>query len=89
MPRAEFPTEMEQSRLDALFNMKLATKHRVEALAAEVMAAPVSYDMDVDNIDPVADTLLNIYDEADANIAALRLITEDEVVSKFRQKPTP
>ncbi|GAA1513595.1 hypothetical protein [Brevibacterium permense] len=89
MPRAEMPTEMEQSRLDALFNMKLATKNRVEALAAEVMAAPVSYDMDVDNIDPVADTLLNIYDEADANIAALRLITEDEVVSKIRQKPTP
>ena len=89
MPRAEFPTEQEQSRLDALFNMKLATKHRVEALASEVMAAPVSYDMDPDNIDPVADTLLNIYDEADANIAALRLITEDEVVSKIRQKPTP
>lgn len=53
------------------------------------MAAPVSYDMDPDNIAPVADTLLNIYDEADANIAALRLITEDEVVSKIRQKPTP
>lgn len=89
MPSAEFPTEQEQSRLDALFNMKLATKHRVEALAKEVMAAPVSYDMDVDNIDSVADTLLNIYDEADANIAALRVITEDEVVSKIRQKPTP
>lgn len=89
MTRSTLPTDDDQARLDALFNMKLATKNRVQALAAEVMAAPVAYDMDVDNIDPVADTLLNIYDEADASIAALRLITEDEVVSKIPQKPAP
>lgn len=89
MSRAEFPTEQEQSRLDALFNMKLATKHRVEALAREIGAAPLNGRMDSDSITAFEDTLLSIYDEADASIAALRLITEDEVVSKIRQKPTP
>lgn len=88
MGRQEMPEQGDQSRLDGLFNMKLATKNRVEALAKEVMAAPVSYDMDPDNVDPVADTLLQILDEADASIAALRIITEDEVVSKIRRKPT-
>lgn len=88
MARQEFPDDETQQRLDALFNMKLATKNQVEALAKQVMAAPVSYDMDPDNIDPVADTLLDIFDEADTALAALRLITEDEVVSKIRRKPT-
>lgn len=88
MGRKEFPEAETQDRLDALFNMKLATKNQVEALAKQVMAAPVSYDMDPDNIDPVADTLLDIFDEADAALAALRVITEDEVVSKIRRKPT-
>lgn len=89
MPSAEFPTEQEQSRLDALFNMKLATKHRVEALAREVGASPLDHRMDSDSLTVLEDTLLTVHDEADASIAALRLITEDEVVSKIRQKPTP
>lgn len=89
MAGKEFPDAETQSRLDGLFNTKLATKNRVEALAKEVMAAPVSYDMDLDNVDPLADTLLEIFDDADAAIASLRLITEDEVVSKVRHKPTP
>lgn len=88
MGRQELPEAETQDRLDTLFNMKLATKNQVEALAKQVMAAPVSYDMDPDNIAPVADTLLDIFDEADAALAALRVITEDEVVSKIRRKPT-
>lgn len=39
-------------------------------------------------VDPVADTLLQIFDEADEALAALRIITEDKVVSKVRHKPT-
>lgn len=88
MARQEMPEQDTQDRLDALFNMKLATKNQVEALAKQIMAAPVSYDMDPDNIDPVADTLLQIFDEADEALAALRVITEAEVVSKMRRKPT-
>lgn len=88
MAGKEFPDDETQTRLDGLFNMKLATKNRVEALAKEVMAAPVSYDMDLDNAAAVSDTLLQIFDDADGSLAALRVITEDEVVSKIRRKPT-
>lgn len=83
--RQEFPERARQLSVDAVFTLCQQAKIRVEALADDLRALPLGYDTDDDTLQAIADQLLQIYDEADESIAAVRSIVEAEVMAKFRR----
>lgn len=84
MARQEFPDQETQNIIDAVFSLKIETKHRIEDLMNAVHRLSVDYNQDLGSTLAIGDTLRTIYDETNESIAAIRAIVEVEVLGKVR-----
>lgn len=84
MERKEMPDEATQELIDAVFNLKIETHHRLTDLANAVQRLSVDYSHDVGSALAIGDQIRTIYDDADEALLALRAIVEVEVIDKVR-----
>lgn len=84
MGRKEMPDEATQELIDAVFNVKIMTHHRLTDLANEVQRLSVDYSQDVATTRAIGAQILRVYEDADELLIGLRAIVEVEVIDKVR-----
>lgn len=83
--RMELPEPARMVEIDDVFELRLQAKMRLDHLSGMLRSLPLDYGKAPADLEPLADQLLQIYDEADESIAAVRSIVEAEVLAKFRR----